>query len=88
MAALESLSASKISTIADATVLYECVSCIRLVVNSRSGLRALAETPQHLKVLVLGKESLMFGVFLSVSRILVWEGGSGLKIEYSTQAPC
>ena len=65
MAAVESMSSQRITSLSDATVMLECVHCIRLIINSHVGLDVITQKRHYTKVLTQGRQTfLIFCLFV------------------------
>ena len=55
MATVESMSTQRITSISEATIMLECVNCIRLIINSHVGLEIIIQKDQYTKTLIQGE---------------------------------
>ena len=55
MAAVETMSAQRITAISDAMLMLECIQCIRLIINSHVGLQIIIQKNEYTKTLILGR---------------------------------
>ena len=54
MATVESMSTQRITSISEATIMLECIHCIRLIINSHVGLEIIVQKEEYTRTLIQG----------------------------------